>query len=44
MNIGLRKPIRHSKALSNNLDKTTGNIFKLLNISHVSKSQKEFSA
>lgn len=31
MNIGLREPIRFDEALSNSLDKTTGNIFNKLN-------------
>lgn len=38
--IDLREPVRLGGALSNSLDKTTDNIFKWLNISNVSKSQK----
>lgn len=43
MNIELREPLRLGGALNDSLDKTPGNMFKLLNISNVSKSRKALS-
>ena len=40
LNIELREPVQLGHALNNSLDKTTGSIFKLLNISSVPKSWK----